>query len=81
VKVLSPREAAVFAAFTDAVAMPEAPFPPVGGTDAVEGLDAWLAAAPAANAQPSAPPCSPSAPACAAATAPSAPSGCAPRRS
>jgi choline dehydrogenase-like flavoprotein len=49
VKVLTPREAAVFAAFTDAVALPEAPFPPVGGTDAVEGLDAWLAAAPAAN--------------------------------
>ena len=48
-KVLTPREAAVFAAFTDAVAMPEAPFPPVGGTDAVEGFDAWLAAAPAAN--------------------------------
>jgi choline dehydrogenase-like flavoprotein len=49
VKVLSPREAAVFAAFTDAVAMPEAPFPDVAGTDAVEGFDAWMAAAPAAN--------------------------------
>src|SRR3954451_19271690 len=49
VKVLTPREAAVFAAFTDAVALPEAPFPPVAGTEAVAGLDAWLAAAPAAN--------------------------------
>ena len=29
--------------------MPEAPFPRVGDTDAVEGFDAWMAAAPAAN--------------------------------
>ena len=42
-KVLSPREAAIFAALADAVAMPEPPRPPVGGTDAVEGFDAWLA--------------------------------------
>ena len=48
-KVLSPREAAIFAALADAVAMPEPPRPPVGGTDAVEGFDAWLASAPAAN--------------------------------
>ena len=49
VKVLSPREAAIFAAFTDAVAMPEPPSPPVGATDAIEGFDAWLADAPQAN--------------------------------
>ena len=48
-KVLSPREAAIFAAFADAVAMPEPPLPPVSGTDAVEGFDAWLAAAPREN--------------------------------
>jgi choline dehydrogenase-like flavoprotein len=49
VKLLSPREAAVFGAFADAVAMPEDPLPPVADTDAVEGFDAWLAAAPVAN--------------------------------
>ena len=48
-KVLSPREAAIFASLTDAVAMPESPFPPVRGTDAIEGFDAWLAHAPQAN--------------------------------
>jgi choline dehydrogenase-like flavoprotein len=49
VKVLSPREAAVFAAFADAVAMPEPPLPAVRATDAVEGFDAWLASAPRPN--------------------------------
>jgi len=49
VKVLSPREAAIFASLADAVAMPEPPLPPVRGTDAVEGFDAWLAAAPREN--------------------------------
>jgi choline dehydrogenase-like flavoprotein len=49
VKVLSPREAAIFTALADAVAMPEPPLPPVRGTDAVEGFAAWLAAAPREN--------------------------------
>ena len=42
-KVLSPREAAIFASLTDAVAMPAPPLPPVATTDAVAGFDAWLA--------------------------------------
>jgi choline dehydrogenase-like flavoprotein len=48
-KVLTPREAAILASLADAVAMPEPPLPPVAGTDAVEGFDAWLASAPHAN--------------------------------
>jgi choline dehydrogenase-like flavoprotein len=48
-KVLSPREASIFAALADAVAMPAPPLPPVRATDAVAGFDAWLAAAPRAN--------------------------------
>ena len=47
--VLSPREASIFAALTDAVAMPAPPLPAVRATDAVAGFDGWLAAAPAAN--------------------------------
>jgi choline dehydrogenase-like flavoprotein len=48
-KVLSPREASIFAALADAVAMPAPPLPPVRATDAVAGFDAWLAAAPQVN--------------------------------
>ncbi|HYH89945.1 MAG TPA: FAD-dependent oxidoreductase [Solirubrobacteraceae bacterium] len=48
-KVLSPREASIFASLTDAVAMPAPPLPPVAATDAVAGFDAWLAHAPQAN--------------------------------
>ena len=48
-KVLSPREASIFASLTDAVAMPAPPLPPVAATDAVAGFDAWLTHAPQAN--------------------------------
>ena len=44
--VLSRREASIFAAFTDAVAMPVPPRPGVALTDAVAGFDGWLARAP-----------------------------------
>ncbi len=47
--VLAPREAAIFAAFADAVVAPVPPLPAVGATDAAFGLDANLAAAPRAN--------------------------------
>ena len=45
-KVLSPREAAIFACLADAVLAPAPPLPPIGETDAVEAFDAWLAASP-----------------------------------
>ena len=47
--VLSRREASIFAAFADAVAMPVPPRPGVAGTDAVAGFDGWLARAPRLN--------------------------------
>ena len=47
--VLTRREASIFAAFADAVAMPVPPRPGVSGTDAVAGFDGWLARAPRLN--------------------------------
>ena len=47
--VLSRREASIFAAFADAVAMPVPPRPGVALTDAVAGFDGWLARAPRLN--------------------------------
>ena len=48
-KVLTPREASIFACITDTVVAPEPILPPVRDTDAVGFLDRWLAAAPAMN--------------------------------
>jgi choline dehydrogenase-like flavoprotein len=47
--VLSAREASLFTALADAVAMPTPPMPPVAATDAVAGFEGWLARAPRAN--------------------------------
>jgi hypothetical protein len=49
VKVLSPREASIFACFTDAVVAPEPLLPPVRETDAVEFFDDWMARSPRLN--------------------------------
>jgi hypothetical protein len=46
---LSPREASIFACICDTVVAPEPVLPPVAATDAVEGFDRMLAAAPAIN--------------------------------
>lgn len=46
-RVLSGREASIFACVTDTVVAPVAPLPPVARTDAVTAFDASLAAAPA----------------------------------
>lgn len=48
-QALRPREASIFAAFTDSVVAPRPPFPPVCETDAAFALDENLHAAPAAN--------------------------------
>ena len=48
-KVLTPREASIFACITDTVVAPEPVLPPVRDTDAVGFLDRWLAAAPRLN--------------------------------
>jgi hypothetical protein len=49
VKALSPREASIFACFTDAVVAPEPVLPPVRETDAIEFFDDWMARAPRLN--------------------------------
>jgi hypothetical protein len=49
VKALSPREASIFACFTDAVVAPEPVLPPVRRTDAVEFFDDWMARSPRLN--------------------------------
>jgi hypothetical protein len=48
-KALTPREASIFACFTDAVVAPEPVLPPVRETDAVEFFDDWMARAPRLN--------------------------------
>lgn len=48
-RVLTPREASIFACVCDTVVAPEPLLPPVRETDAVGFLDRWLAAAPALN--------------------------------
>jgi hypothetical protein len=49
VKVLTPREASIFACVTDAMVAPEPLLPPVRETDAVEFFDDWMARAPRLN--------------------------------
>jgi hypothetical protein len=48
-KALTPREASIFACFTDAVVAPEPLLPPVRDTDAVASFDDWMAQAPRLN--------------------------------
>lgn len=49
-EVLSPREASIFACFTDAVVAPEPALPPVRETDAVAYFDRWMQLSPKLNA-------------------------------
>jgi hypothetical protein len=49
VKVLTPREASIFACVCDAVVAPEPLLPPVRDTDAVAFFDDWMARSPALN--------------------------------
>jgi hypothetical protein len=49
VKALTPREASIFACFTDAVVAPEPLLPPVRDTDAVAFFDDWMARSPRLN--------------------------------
>ena len=48
-KALTPREASIFACFTDAVVAPEPLLPPVRETDAVASFDDWISRAPRLN--------------------------------
>lgn len=48
-KALTPREASIFACFTDAVVAPEPLLPPVRETDAVAFFDDWMSRAPRLN--------------------------------
>lgn len=48
-RAISPREASIFAALTDALVAPVPPLPPVRDTDAAFALDANLRAAPVVN--------------------------------
>jgi hypothetical protein len=48
-KVLSGREASIFACLCDTLLAPAPPLPPVCETDAVASFDRWLALAPALN--------------------------------
>jgi hypothetical protein len=48
-RVLTPREASIFACVCDAVVAPEPVLPPVRETDAVTFFDDWMARAPALN--------------------------------
>ena len=48
-KALTPREASIFACFTDAVVAPEPVLPPVRETDAVDFFDDWMSRSPRAN--------------------------------
>jgi hypothetical protein len=49
VKALTPREASIFACFTDAVVAPEPVLPAVRDTDAVVSFDDWISRAPRLN--------------------------------
>jgi hypothetical protein len=49
VKALTPREASIFACFTDTVVAPEPLLPPVRETDAVASFDDWISRAPRLN--------------------------------
>jgi hypothetical protein len=49
VKALTPREASIFACFTDVVVAPEPLLPPVRETDAVASFDDWMSRAPRLN--------------------------------
>jgi hypothetical protein len=49
VKARTPREASIFACFTDAVVAPEPVLPPVRETDAVASFDDWMARSPRLN--------------------------------
>jgi hypothetical protein len=49
VKALTPREASIFACFTDAVVAPEPVLPAVRETDAVASFDDWMSRSPRAN--------------------------------
>ena len=48
-KALTPREASIFACFTDAVVAPEPVLPPVRETDAVDFFDDWMSRSPRVN--------------------------------
>jgi hypothetical protein len=48
-RVLTPREASIFACVCDAVVAPEPKLPPVRETDAVAFFDDWMARSPAPN--------------------------------
>ena len=48
-RVLTPREASIFACVCDAVVAPEPVLPPVRETDAVAFFDDWMARSPALN--------------------------------
>lgn len=48
-KALTPREASIFACFTDAVVAPEPLLPPVRETDTVASFDDWMSRAPRLN--------------------------------
>jgi hypothetical protein len=49
VKVLTAREASIFACVTDTIVAPEPALPPVRETDAVAFFDDWMARSPALN--------------------------------
>ena len=49
-RVLTPREASIFACLVDTVAAPEPLLPPVAQTDAAYFFDRWMAASPRPNA-------------------------------
>jgi hypothetical protein len=49
VKALTPREASIFACFTDTVVAPEPLLPAVRETDAVDFFDDWMARSPRVN--------------------------------
>lgn len=49
-RTITPREASIFACFTDTVVAPEPHLPPVEQTDAAEFFDRWLTLAPRLNA-------------------------------
>ena len=48
-RALTPREASIFACFTDAVVAPEPLLPAVRETDAVASFDDWMARSPRVN--------------------------------
>ena len=48
-QTITPREASIFACLTDTVVQPDGALPAIGGTDAVEFFDRWLARSPRPN--------------------------------